>query len=346
VLTWLLEWGWHLRVFLGLPAPLAIAWYIGIFLLFAAAPYFCGRQQLWPWMVSAVAGPLQFWFVYQLVDARFPHSSAWLWPIAFAVPAIIGVAYLVRNQHVDLASGDARLASQGAAVLAFVSLVFPVQFEREWITLGWAIEGLGLILLFRLIPNRRLRAVALIVLAAAFVRLAINPAVLEYHPRSGTPILNWYFYVYGVAALCFFLSARWFGDPREKEYERNASPCLYALAGIVAFLLMNIEIADYFSIGPTLTFSFDGNFARDMTYTIGWAVFAFGLLIIGIVRNVRGVRLAAIGLLCLALAKLFLHDLDALSQLYRIGAFFAVAIIAIVASFAYQRFLSPAPQKN
>ena len=83
-----------------------------------------------------------------------------------------------------------------------------------------------------------------------------------------------------------------------------------------------------------------------MTYTIGWAVFAFALLVIGIARNVRGVRLAAIALLCCALAKLFLHDLDALSQLYRIGAFFAVAIIAIVASFVYQRFLSPDPKNT
>jgi uncharacterized membrane protein len=40
-------------------------------------------------------------------------------------------------------------------------------------------------------------------------------------------------------------------------------------------------------------------------------------------------------------AKLFLHDLDSLTQLYRIGAFIAVAVIAIVASFVYQRFLLP-----
>ena len=60
---------------------------------------------------------------------------------------------------------------------------------------------------------------------------------------------------------------------------------------------------------------------------------------------VRALRFSAVALLCLALAKLFLHDLDALSQLYRIAAFITVAIIAIVASFAYQRFLSPAVKK-
>ncbi len=104
---------------------------------------------------------------------------------------------------------------------------------------------------------------------------------------------------------------------------------------------MNIEIADYFSIGPTLTFSFSGNFARDMAYTIAWSLFAFCLLVLGIARNVRAIRLVAIGLLLVTFAKLFLHDLDTLKQLYRIGAFIAVAIVAIVASFVYQRFLLP-----
>ena len=355
--TWLAEWSWHARVFWGpglndasliveARINFLVAWHVAIFLLFAATPYFCGVKRLWPWMIAAIAGPLQFWFVHWLLEPRFPHEWLWLLPIAFGLPAAIGVIYLVKREHVDLASGDSRLATQSAVVLAFVSLVFPVQFEREWITLGWAVEGVALLWLFHWIPNRGLRAVALIVLSAAFVRLALNPAVLEYHPRSRTPIWNWYLYAYGVAAFCFFLSARWFGDPREKWYERNASRILYALVGIVCFLLLNIEIADYFSIGPTLTFSFSGNFARDMTYTIAWAFFAFLLLIIGIARDIRAVRLAAIALLLFALVKLFLHDLDSLSQLYRIGAFITVAIIAIIASFVYQRFLSPDPKKT
>jgi uncharacterized membrane protein len=321
---------------------LLILRHVAIFLLFAAIPYLVGTKRLWPWMLAAVAGPLQFLFAHEYMRMRVvPDNWLWLPTLAFAIPAAIGLCYLVKREHVDLASGDSRLATQGAAVLAFISFVFPVQFHREWITLGWAIEGLLLILLYRWIPNRRLRVVALIVLAGAFVRLALNPAVLEYHKRAQIPIWNWYLYAYGIAAVCLFLSARWFGEPKEKQYERAASPLLYSLAGIVLFLLMNIEIADYFSIGPTLTFSFSGNFARDMTYTIAWSLFAFCLLVLGIARNVRAVRLVGIGLLLLTFAKLFLHDLDSLKQLYRIGAFIAVAVIAIVASFVYQRFLLP-----
>jgi uncharacterized membrane protein len=46
------------------------------------------------------------------------------------------------------------------------------------------------------------------------------------------------------------------------------------------------------------------------------------------------------GLLCVTLVKLFFHDLAQLGQLYRIGAFIGVAVIAMLASFAYQKFFS------
>ena len=97
----------------------------------------------------------------------------------------------------------------------------------------------------------------------------------------------------------------------------------------------------YFSeAGSTLTFQFNGNFARDMAYTIGWALYAFGILMIGLWKRVRPTRWAAIGLLSVTLAKLFFHDLSQLGQLYRIGALVVVAVIAILASFLYQRFLA------
>jgi uncharacterized membrane protein len=53
------------------------------------------------------------------------------------------------------------------------------------------------------------------------------------------------------------------------------------------------------------------------------------------------VRYSGVALLVVTLAKLFLHDLNSLDKLYRIGAFIGVAIILIVASFVYQRFLVP-----
>ncbi len=57
-------------------------------------------------------------------------------------------------------------------------------------------------------------------------------------------------------------------------------------------------------------------------------------------------RYASIGLLVVTLIKLFLHDLSQLDQLYRIAAFIVVAVIAIFASFLYQRFFGAAEKSH
>ncbi len=327
-------------------AAITLAWYVVFALLFLAFPFFVhDKKQQTPWAVSAVSGLLHFWLIYEVVQAAYPVMHNGLLPAFFIAPYALGIFYLVGRIGIKPVTGDAKLAWQGAAVLMFVSLIFPIQLEREWITLGWALEGLALILLFRALPHRGLRLAGTLLLAIAFVRLALNPTVLEYHKRSGIRIWNWYLYTYGITSACLLLAARHFGE-RTGRWERAVPPLLYSLSAILLFLLLNIEIADYFSIGPTLTFSFSGDFARDMTYSIAWAVFAFVLLIIGMRRKTAAARYAALALLLVTLVKLFLHDLGNLSQLYRIGAFFGVALVLIIASFVYQRFVKPGGSRS
>ena len=344
--SWAVEREWHSLHFSSLNAAIPFGWYVVFALLFIGYAFFAHKDEKMPWAISAVSGALHFWLIYELVFAVYPKLQNGFLPAVFIVPYALGLFYLIKRYRIDPASGDSRLAWQGGAALLFVSLIFPIQFDREWITLGWALEGLALILLFRKIPNRGLRLVGAGLLCIAFVRLALNPAVLEYHKRSGVRIWNWYLYAYGMASICVLLGARWFGAPRQGPAERTAPPLLYSLGAILVFLLLNIEIADYFSIGPTLTFSFSGDFARDMTYSIAWAVFAFALLLIGMKQKSGAVRYAGLALLVITLVKLFLHDLSSLNQLYRIGAFIGVALILIIASFLYQRFLSPGAKKN
>ena len=317
----------------------------GLFLIFFVAFPFCSaeKEKAWSWAMSALAQVLQFWLIYRAITLTFPNEWMGLLPAIFVLPAAIGVWALLKLYRATPANGDVRLAWQGGALLLFVSLIFPLQFEREWITLGWALEGLGLLWLFHRVPHRGLRLVAVALLCAAFVRLALNPAVFDYHKRSARRIWNWYLYAYGVTSFCLLGGAQIFGTPRKTAAERAAPSFLSSLGAILIFLLLNIEIADYFSVGPTLTFSFSGNFARDMTYSIAWALFALGLILVGMRIKQRAARYAGVALLGVTLAKLFLHDLSDLDELYRIGAFVGVALILIAASFIYQRFLAPKP---
>ncbi|HEV2841152.1 MAG TPA: DUF2339 domain-containing protein [Chthoniobacterales bacterium] len=340
--TWAVEREWQAIYFTDSYGALAIGWQVAFFLLFLGYPFFTAedRKPL-PWAIGALSGLLHFGLIYEIIRRAFPNLDNGLVPAAFILPYAIGTLFLVKRKQVVPASGDARLAWQAGAALFFVNLIFPIQFDREWITIGWALEGFALLWLFRVVPHRGLRYVGVGLLCVAFVRLALNPAVLEYHPRAATPVWNWYLYGYGLPILCLFGGAWLFRSNPQSAFERKAPTLLNSLGAILTFLLLNIEIADYFSVGPTLTFSFSGNFARDMTYSIAWALFAFVLLLVGMKQKTGWVRYAGVVLLLVTLLKLFLHDLGSLSQLYRIGAFIGVAVILIVASFVYQRFLVP-----
>ena len=339
-----LETTWHFNRFDPSNPTLPLVWYLVFLAVFVLYPFLFLRKfsdRVVPWAAAAMAGPLQFFVVHRLVKAAYPNEVMGLLPAAFAVPSLLSLVMVLKQVPAMNKARLTQLAWFGGVALFFITLIFPIQFERQWITIGWALEGAALLWLFHRVPHGGLRLAGAGLLLAAFVRLALNPAVLDYHPRSATAIFNWYLYAYGIVTVCLFAGAWLLAPPRNRLLGINAPPILSALGTMLAFLLVNIEIADYFSEpGSTLTFKFSGNFARDMTYSIAWSVFALVLLVVGIARRSRPPRYAGLALLGVTILKLFFHDLARLDQLYRIGAFVAVAAIAMLASFAYQRFFA------
>ena len=346
-----LECAWHFNRFDAMnpnvSPNLPLTWYLIFYAVFALFPFLFLKKfgdRIVPWATAAMAGLPQFFLIHRLITVAYPNQVMGLLPAAFAILPLLSLVVVLKKIPENPARVT-QLAWFGGVALFFITLIFPIQFDRQWITIGWALEGAALLWLFHRVPHPGLRLVGTGLLVAAFVRLAFNPAVLEYHARSITPILNWYLYAYGIVTVCLFAGARLLAPPRNRIFEINTPPILASLGTVLAFLLLNIEIADYFSEpGSTLTSIFskqlptDLAFKRDMTYSIAWALFALVLLVVGIARKIPASRYAAIGLLCVTLIKLFFHDLNSLDQLYRIGAFIGVAVIAMLASFAYQRF--------
>ena len=342
-----LEYAWSARAAATGAASVPLAWYLTFYAIFTVYPFVFRRRfdaLTGPWAVATLAGIAQFPLVHRLVQAGWPDTFKpilGVLPALFAVAPLLSLVAILRRPATGARARLNQLAWFGGVALLFITLIFPIQFDRQWLTLGWALEGAALLWLFHRVPHAGLRAVGAVLLCTAFARLALNPSVLAYHARSATPLLNWYLYSYGTVTACLFVGARLLAPPRETVLGLTAPPLLNTLGTVLAFLLVNLEIADFFSApGQTvLVFQFSGNFARDMSYTIAWALFALALLLVSIWQHTRAGRYAALALLSVALLKLFFHDLARLDALYRVGALFAVAVIAIVASFAYQRFL-------
>jgi uncharacterized membrane protein len=225
-------------------------------------------------------------------------------------------------------------------VLGFVTASVPIQLDREWITVAWALEAAALAWLATRIEHRGLLTWSAGLGTAVFVRLAFNPAVFSYHERDVFPIFNWYLYTYAASAAGLYIGAHFLRriDDRVGPLPRISS-VFSAGATVILFLLLNIEIADFYSKGEHLTFNFSATLAQDLTYTLGWAVFAIAMLIAGIALGNRPSRIAAIALLAVAVVKCFLHDLARLGGLYRVGSLVGLAISLGLVAVLLQRFV-------
>jgi len=332
---------------------LPLVWALLFLGLLAGFPFVFRRRletQRFPWIAASVALVVQGDLVLWQVKQSFPAFPPGLVPGFFSVPALVGLWFLHRTLPPQSSARPTILAWWGGVGLLGLTLIFPVQWERNWVTLGWALEGVALCFLFHRIRHPGLRWTGFGLLSVAFVQLTAWPLLTGYQrPEPGT-LWNWILYTYGVVIVCEFIAARWFRPEKsaaavraeeaaEIELLRAPLPAYFGAYGtILAFFLVNLEIANYFNTGGRLRFEFSGNFARDMTYTIAWAAFALGLVVMGVWRGPRTVRYAGLALLGVALAKLFFHDLARLSQIYRIVSLAAVAVIALLASFLFQRF--------
>ena len=122
------------------------------------------------------------------------------------------------------------------------------------------------------------------------------------------------------------------------------SRVLPAAVVILLFLLLNIEIADFYSTGPQIAFRFGATLSQDLTYTIGWLVFGMMLLAVGISVHNRPARIAAVALVAVTTFKCFLYDLASLEGLYRVASFVGLAIALALVSLALQKFVLARPE--
>jgi hypothetical protein len=262
------------------------------------------------------------------------------------VPVVIGLVTAVHlRQLLRLETAGARdmgrLALVGGGALAFLTVAIPMQLQHQWITIGWALEGAALAWLFTRVPHRGLLYASLALLAAVFVRLVLNPEVFLYEPRGAMRIVNWYLYTYLLAAGAMGAAAWWFSRSDDAVAGRIPRPrhALAAAAVVVLFVLVNIEIADFYATGPEIVFRFGVTIAQDLTYTIAWLVFGMLLLAAGIISHAKPARVAAVALITVTTFKCFLYDLSSLEGLYRVGAFLGLGISLALVSLVLQKYV-------
>lgn len=335
--------------------PVALAVVLFTAWPFAAGPRFRDRPAAW-WG-AALAGPAFFLPLLGIWSERWGDGAIGLLPVLLGAVAL-AAAFRARGLWSAGDPGRLRaLAWFGAVALGFAAVAVPLQLDREWITVGWALEGVAVVALWHRLDHPGLKYFGLALLGAVTARLVANPEVLGYHPRSGLPILNWLAYTYLVPAACL-VGASSLLARHEVGRARPAERRLYAAgrplgaiasavaAVVVVFVWINLAVFDLFSSGPEVTLDVARTMARDLTLSLAWALYALVLLALGFVRGSRGLRGIGLGLLTLTVVKVFLYDLAGLEDLYRVASLAGLAVSLVLVSLAYQRFVfrkAPAP---
>ncbi len=350
---------WLWLAALPLPALAVVFWSDAHFaaaawtheLAFAAVPYLFfsaypvvlgqqGRKSLLSALAAVLASAPFFLSARHAMMAGGRAGIIGVLPLAEAAVLLGLLVHFLRLESAGERNRD-RIALLAGTALGFVTAAIPLQLSNEWVTIGWALESAGLAWLYRRLDHKGLLAGSGALALAVLVRLSANPAVLAYHARGGLRIWNWYLYTYLVAAAALLLAA-WLlagSDDRPAEGAPRVGPLAAAGGALLLFLLLNIEIADWYSTGSELTFNFNAALGQDLTYTLGWAAFAVGLLAAGILLRSKSTRVAALALLVVTMAKCFLHDLWRLGGLYRVGSLVALAFCLALVAIVLQRFV-------
>lgn len=328
--------------------------------LFTAWPLLAAsrlRDDRWSWRASALASLAWLPAAGTLFEDRFGDAAIGLVPVALGAIAVAAAS----RARMLWDAGDARRTSALAwlcgVALSLLTIAIPLQVEKEWITIGWALEGAALLALWTRLDHPGLKYTALALLLAATVRLVGNPEVLAYHPRPSWRIVNWLAYAYLVPAAALVASARLLVAhevERLRTWERPfylgdrslgaGAAGLFAL--LVVFVWINLAIADWFSPADQLRLLAARTPAEKLVLSIAWALYAVALLVLGVRLKSGSLRWASLVLLMITIGKIFLYDVGELSDLYRVGALLGLALSLIVVSLVYQRFVFRRPAEE
>jgi len=251
-----------------------------------------------------------------------------------------GLAYIAIRRGAEYT----RLGSFSLGIaLVFLTVAIPVQLgDTAWTTIAWAAELVVLVWLsFALrLPQLRNYSYAVSVILAG--RLLFFDTSIDLN--NFRPLLNERFLAFltGIAAMYLAAYLLWRERKTLPEWNIPASTFLVA-ANFFSLWLLSFEVWDYFGSQLALTpvestTAIGLQNAQNLSLTVLWTVYAVILLVIGIVKRWRLVRLGALALLAIPIIKVFVYDVFALERVYRIVAFVGLGILLLVSAYLYHRY--------
>lgn len=291
-------WGWDVP---EAEAVRLLATALGLGLLFAGGGYAAlfGSPSAGQWAsLSAVSG-LAF---FLLAWASVADEVEMRWgPWALAIAALYLAAAIPVARQRQRPEMSSALAALAVAVTTFASLAVPLELERQWLTVAWALEVTALVWLAGRFRLPVLSALARVVAVGVAVRLLLNASVIEY-PIGDHALFNWLLYGYGIPLLAFAAAAVL--ARRQGPGEEQFATLLELGALAFAFALVTLEVRQVYHPGDLA--SAEVGFAEWGTLISAWLGLGLGVLMANRQRLLPSLELGGRALLGLgAVAALF-----------------------------------------
>ena len=278
-----------------------------------------------------------FWFLAVYVLLKEDYGQ---WMGSAAVGMAVLYAALARLMLACRPSEPGPLFTSLAVAVGFVALAFPIQADANWVAFGWMAEAAVLWWFGLRVRAGALRGLAGVLASFAVIRL-VGFDIPDYGREPFVPVFNQFALpAIGVAAclLAAVAAARWF-----LKRLGDAERVLVAMAGLAGILLLWLVLTvDCYGFFDAQGRVYAADRAQwrwlgQMSVSVLWAVYATAALAAGFRLRLARLRWTALGLYVITVIKVFLVDMAGSGQIYRIVAFFVLAVFLGLAAWAYQR---------
>ena len=176
-----------------------------------------------------------------------------------------------------------------------------------------------------------------VALAGGVGLLLANPAfVSDATPGRGL-VLNALLPAYAIPAIVAVLATR------TGAAQGQARQVLAGYAAIAAFAFITLAIRQAFHPGAVALSDSPVDDAELWAWSGAWLLCGLALMAAGIVLHQKALRLAALGLVALTGAKVFLIDMAGLVGLWRVLSFLGLGLTLIALGAVYRRFVATEP---
>lgn len=289
-------------------------------------------EELARFVINAVTGFVAFRTLTQESWSLWIGTAALGFATIYAIVARLIMAWRPTNSRLMMTSL--------AVAVGFIAWAIPVQADARWISPGWTMMAMALWLFGLRISSSILRAMAAALATLAVVRVIgfdlpfyIRDPFIPVFNRQALPSL-----AVGVLLLVAVLKADRY-LPRLSQNEHWGVGITGVCGITLVWLVLSLECHGYFVSRSFISGDVElWRWRAQLALTVFWILFATALLLLGFRFNRSRLRWFAMGLFGVTVLKLFIVDMANVQQIYRIVAFFILAVVLGLVARGYQRF--------